>query len=374
LSDIWDVIVVGAGPAGSVAAREISRLGRRVLLVDKANFPRSKVCGSCLNLSALGSLTKIGLESLTADCQSIPLTSVRLAAVGRQVGFSLPGGEALSRDSFDVALIEAAKAAGAEFHSGVSAKLLPDSGELRQLLLNDEAVQTRVVIAADGLNGTLLQQERAKPTIREASRIGAGVMVKNYPDFYQPGTIFMAVGSGGYVGLVQVEGGQLDLAAAFDPEFIRESAGLGNAAEKILQKAGFPAIPNLRDEPWRGTPTLTRSPMQLAGPRWFAIGDAAGYVEPFTGEGMAWAIASGVAVAPLAVQEWYPGLAKQWTATHAAVIRSRQGVCRTLAEVLRSPWLCSLAIRGLQFFPALARPIIAKLNKPTRLYVPGVPR
>ena len=57
VNQTWDVIVVGAGPAGSLTARELARLGRRVLLVDKASFPRPKVCGCCLSGSALAALS-----------------------------------------------------------------------------------------------------------------------------------------------------------------------------------------------------------------------------------------------------------------------------------------------------------------------------
>jgi menaquinone-9 beta-reductase len=372
LSEIWDCIVVGAGPAGSVAAREIARRGRKVLLLDKATFPRRKVCGCCLNQSALTSLQSIGLGSLTADCQAVPLEGVRLASSGREVDLSLPGGVALSRDVLDVALIQEAELAGVDFRSGVTAKLGPREGDFRTVEFNGQLARTRLVIAADGLNSSLLQNERDKPILRADSRIGAGVIVRDFPSFYEPGRIFMAGGSGGYVGLVQVENEQLDLAAAFDPEFVRNSGGLGQAAELTLQQSGFPSIVGLANQPWKGTPALTRSPQQLAGERWFAIGDAAGYVEPFTGEGMAWAMASGIAVTELATQPWQPSLIPQWEKLHKQLIRSRQQVCRILAEVLRRPWLCSLSIRTLRHFPKLANPILAKLNKST-FSLPGVP-
>ena len=57
----WDALVIGAGPAGSVAARELARRGCRVLLVDKATFPRPKVCGCCVNGAAIRALERLGL-------------------------------------------------------------------------------------------------------------------------------------------------------------------------------------------------------------------------------------------------------------------------------------------------------------------------
>ena len=68
----WDAVVVGAGPAGSVAARELARRGVSVLLVDKATFPRAKVCGCCLNAAALDTLAKIGLADLPRRCGAVP--------------------------------------------------------------------------------------------------------------------------------------------------------------------------------------------------------------------------------------------------------------------------------------------------------------
>src|SRR5580658_10826881 len=80
-SSIWDVIVIGAGPAGSVTALELARLGCRVLLVDKASFPRSKVCGCCLNGAAIGTLHDLGLGNVLAD--AVSLNRVSIAAGSR---------------------------------------------------------------------------------------------------------------------------------------------------------------------------------------------------------------------------------------------------------------------------------------------------
>jgi flavin-dependent dehydrogenase len=354
----WDAVVVGAGPAGSVAARELARRGARVLLVDKALFPRTKVCGSCLNAAALAALDAVKLAHVPKECGAVPLHSVRLAAGRRSADVPLAGGVAVSRQEFDAALVEEAIAAGATFRDGVVVKP------------HDVVEIARVVIVATGLAG-------AQGSIQSGSRLGAGVIVPAdvVPDFFASGTIFMATGRGGYVGLVRVEDDCLDVAAAFDADFVRSCGGLGPAAELILKQTGWPAIPGLADLPWRGTPALTRRPAAVAGHRFFAVGDAAGYVEPFTGEGMAWAIASAAAVAPFAlrgIEKWDDALIGEWQRTHSRLIRSRQGVCRVAARVLRSPALTSLAVRALGVFPALARPVIRALNHPATLH--GFPK
>ena len=336
----WDVVVVGAGPAGSVAARELARRGRSVLLLDKATFPRPKVCGCCLNGSALATLTAVGLGDLPARCGAVPLHHTRLYAGGRTAEVRLPAGVALSRSALDVVLIRAAVDAGVAFLPGCPHGL-------------GDSVAAGVRVLATGLRG--------EPAT--GSRIGGGVIDPLAPAAYRPGVIHMAVGRGGYVGAVRLEDGRLDLAAAFDAPFVKAVGGLGEAAADVLRQAGATPIPGIELLPWKGTPALTRRPAAVAGPDWLAAGDAAGYVEPFTGEGMAWALASGVAAAALAA-DWHPGRPAEWERYFARRLRPRQRVCRAAAAALRSPRACTVIVRLLALAPALARPVTRALNRP----------
>ena len=77
----WDALVIGAGPAGSVTARELARRGRRVLLVDRATFPRSKVCGGCLNGAAIRTLERLGLGRVLEG--ALPLDDAPCRGRGR---------------------------------------------------------------------------------------------------------------------------------------------------------------------------------------------------------------------------------------------------------------------------------------------------
>src|SRR5205807_1765500 len=76
----WDVVIIGAGPAGAMAARQLARFGKSVLLIDKMHFPRWKVCGCCLSPGALATLRATGLGRLVACCGAVPLYNVELAA------------------------------------------------------------------------------------------------------------------------------------------------------------------------------------------------------------------------------------------------------------------------------------------------------
>jgi len=323
-----------------------------VLLVDKAAFPRAKVCGCCLNASAVATLGRLGLGHVLDG--AVPLDRVTVAAGSRTAELRLPRGAALSREVFDARLVDEAVRAGAEFRPGTVVK-----GE------SDLLSQGRVVLLASGLAGGEAVPERR-------SRVGAGVILpaEAAPGFFAAGTIYMATGRGGYVGLVRVEGDRLDVAAAFDRAFVKAEGGPGPAAAAILAGVGWPIPTGLADAHWKGTPSLTRRPAALGGHRLFVVGDAAGYVEPFTGEGMAWALASAAALAPLAaraVRGWSDDLVSEWEAVHRRVVGRRQRVCRVVSRVLRSPALTGLAVRALRLLPALSRPVVRALNRPAPL-------
>jgi flavin-dependent dehydrogenase len=228
-------------------------------------------------------------------------------------------------------------------------------------------VAARILVVADGLGGKLVARAGVSAVAAApGARIGAGVVAAEGPEFYAPGMIYMACGRYGYLGLVRLEDGRLDLAAAFDPHWVRDCGGPGRAASALLAEVAWPAVPRLAELGWRGTPALTRRARRLAAERLFLLGDAAGYIEPFTGEGMAWALASARMLAPLAaraVEHWHPMLARQWSEAHRRLIGRRQLVCRLLAAVLRSPRLTRSLVRLLACAPALAAPVVRYLGE-----------
>jgi flavin-dependent dehydrogenase len=371
----WDVVVVGAGPAGALAARESARRGLRVLLVDREPFPRWKVCGCCLSARALQTLASVGLGDLPRHCGAVPLREVYLAAPHRGALVALPAGAALSRQALDAALVEAAVAAGVVFRPRTRAALGEGNAGGWTVLLGQgevyEEVRTRLVIAADGLTGDLLTGVSGfRIETAPAARVGAGVISDSGPTFYRPGTIFMACGTGGYLGLVRLEDGRLDLAAAFDLTQVRAHGGPGRAAAALLDAVGWPAVPGLERLPWRGTPRLTLWRTPLAAERLFALGDAAGYVEPFTGEGIAWALAGAAALAPLAAraaQQWQPALAAEWASRYRKAVAGRQRACRLTARVLRHPRLVGALLGLLARAPGFAAPFVRYLHQPSAI-------
>lgn len=371
----WDVVVIGAGPAGAVAARQLSLRGARVLIVDKKSFPRPKVCGACLNGAALQVLESIGLGGLPTRLGGVSLDGVRIGIAGRLQDLPLPRGVAVSRSRFDDALAAAAVDAGARFLCDARASIVETTADARRIRLTrrdgETTVSARVVVAASGLGGIGLTDGLEMRTRIEArSRVGAGCAVAAFPTFYRPGTIFMAVGKGGYVGLVRVEEGMLNAAAAFERRFLRSCGGPADAAARVLSGSGFPSVPALAEAEWRGTVELTRSTRPVALDRVFLVGDATGYVEPFTGEGMAWALMSARAVEALvlqAVDDWNPALAQSWSIAHHQLLSGRLRTCRAVALLLRSPRLASAAFATASRLPGLSGRIIDHINAASTL-------
>jgi flavin-dependent dehydrogenase len=374
-SRAWDAIVVGAGPAGAIAAFELARAGARVLLVDKATFPRRKVCGGCLNQRALAALRDAGLERHIASLGPKPQRQLRLAAGRAEARLDLPGTVSLSRERLDAALVAAAVDAGAVFLPGRRARIREGDrcvGDTRGIDLvgaggdNPVQVRGRVVVAADGLGGALATEALGGERLRRRSRIGAGaVLEESVRVDWDDATINMAVGRAGYVGSVRVEDGRWNVAAAIDPEAVRRHSGIAPVVCGILREVGWSVPGDLLDAAWRGTPPLWRQPRKVAAERLFVVGDAAGYVEPFTGEGMAWALTAGRAVAPFvlrAIRRWDPGLVAQWTHDLHHDVQRGQTVSRLMARALGNRTLAVLITSLLAAWPWLGAPAISRLN------------
>ena len=357
----FDAVVVGAGPAGSVAAKLLGEQGASVLLVDRAPFPRWKVCGACLSRGALSQLASVGLDDLVARLGGVPLTQLALRAPGVSASVRLDGSVAVSRAELDSALVRAAQDAGVTFWPSARAEVggLEAGGRAVKISRagSMERVSARVVVDASGLG----RATRAKA----GARIGLGceLTAPSYP--VAAGILHMVVARSGYVGLVRVESGTMNIAAAIDPDTVARS-GPRDAVSALLVGAGMPPLSADVAGEWRGTPPLTRIGGDYGAECLFRVGDAAGYVEPFTGQGMSWAVADGRAVAALAsrgIESWQGSLLEEWRAYRGARRRRSERLCRTLAWGLRRPWLVEASVRLLGLVPSLAVPVVGRAGR-----------
>ena len=367
----WDVVVAGAGPAGAVCALVLANRGVAVLLVDKCEFPRDKVCGSCLNGAALSALCAAGLHDQPAALGAVRLTGMRIRAGNREALLRLPKSVAVSRRALDVSLVRAAIAAGAEFLPSVEATLDRQSDGARAVRLRDGTAgaraTTQVAVAADGLAGGFLKEfDGLTPTIADYAPLGFGAIVEEPSDFFPAGTIFMGCTPRGYVGVVRLEDGRLDIALALDRGAAKSAGGTSAAAVAVLRESGLPCPASIAGASFRGTPLLTRSRACVAGAGLVVIGDAAGYVEPLTGEGMAWALQQAILAAALiheSILRRDPGHTRHWQEQHARFFRGRRNACRLASWMRRRFQLGSLVVGLLGHVPALAAPWIRSIDR-----------
>ena len=355
-----------------IAARELARRGVKTLLVDSKSFPRDKVCGGYVNGRAMAVLHSVGLGALCEDIGGKVLSEVEIRSGSQKLHVPLPKGVGVTRRRLDSALVDKAIDAGVEFlpEARATVTLDNDSCSRRVALQKDGQVTTvfraKVVLACDGLNHSSLREWRVfRSRVAPRARIGVGGVIEDASVCYRGGRIYMTIGPRGYVGITRVEEGQVCLAAALDVDYVRQ-CGMRDAVLHLLEDAKTPIAPALRRMLYRGTPPLTRRTPVLAAQRVFLLGDAAGYVEPFTGEGMAMAWTAAKRVVPLAeraVANWHPDLAKEWSHHYRHAVGKRLTICRTLASLIRHPWAVRTALGVLNTFPHLCAPIVGQMNR-----------
>ena len=331
MSQRYDVVVVGGGVAGATASVLLARADRRVLLLERRERGRlgEKVCGCCLHRRGVAALTRLGLM----PAGGTPLRSVWLSRVDRRgqrrVRLPLRQGVVLRRSVLDGHLLDAAEAAGVVVRDGVRAWVADGMVEVGGV-----SIEAERVVLATGLGG-------ARP-VRGALLHGVGTVLPASLD----GVTSMPVGTvwlmsdartrsvgGGYLGLVRLPGGGLDLAAAVTTGVAREPASW---ASRLLAAAGEVRLAAAAGAaPWRSVGPLRRAAAPDASGTSVRAGDAAGYAEPLTGEGMAWAVQSAekVVAAVLADDAHRPRRWRGW-ADRLSWSRRRCHLTSAAAQVL----------------------------------------
>jgi geranylgeranyl reductase family protein len=276
----FDAIVVGAGPAGSVTAIHLTRGGARVLLLDKARFPRDKPCG--------GGLTMRAVRELPVSPE--PVVEHRVDRLGLRLRyathFERRGREPLilmtQRVRLDHYLVEQAAAEGADVRDGVKVTDVSADERRVSLRVDDEPVEADVLVGADGANGTV------RRTLGLGRDYVLGVALEgNVPndvvgdDRYR-GVAELELGiiPGGY-GWVFPKGDHVNVGVG---GWEREGPGLRAHLAELCQHHG---IPHEAVEAIRGHRLPLRRPGSTASRgRTLVVGDAAGLVDPLSGDGM----------------------------------------------------------------------------------------
>jgi geranylgeranyl reductase family protein len=356
-----EVLVVGAGPAGSVAAKTLAGAGRDVLLVEAHEHPRPKACAEYASPRIADELARL---APAPDWRQVarPVGGMEVVR-GRdrvRIGYRDRAGRTRSawgveRLAFDALLAATAAAAGAELWERTRLeRLVAARGRVRGAVLGTpdgpREVRADWVVGADGARSTVarLLGVARQPRIR---RIGLITHVDGDGGLDDHGE--MHVGDGYYVGLAPLPGGGLNVGMAL-PMATREPA------ERRYQRAiaGLPAVRERltglrRTTPLRGVSPIGHRVTHAAGPGWLLVGDAAGFLDPFTGEGIYRALRSGRAAAEAIIED--PGRADvRYADVRQGVFAAKTALTWVVQAMLAAPPVLGYALRRLEARPETA--------------------
>jgi len=307
MSETVDVVVVGSGPAGTAAAITAVAHGLRVVCVDKAQFPRDKTCGDGLTANALRLLEALGVS--TADLLETQPAFVRetvlVSPSGRRVRLPLPGDGAhaavVRRRALDAALVRVARRRGVEIREGCGIDELKQDDEHVRLTLGDgSTIAARFVVGADGHWSTV--RRALEP---DAPRdLGEWHAVRQYFDDVDDKRLWVIFERDllpGYAWVFPLPGGRANVGYGVLRADGRSGRELKDLWPDLLARPVVRDIlgPRARaSDPVRAWPIPARyDPARLAHGRVLFAGDAAGVVDPMTGEGIAQAIETGMLAA-----------------------------------------------------------------------------
>ncbi|MBG93036.1 MAG: hypothetical protein CL792_03550 [Chloroflexi bacterium] len=290
-----DVIVIGAGPAGSTAAREISSLGWNVLLLDKSRFPRDKPCGGGVTIRT-DELLPFSLDPVIEDVVYGAHLRLRDGRIVTRYT-KKPITYMTQRIRLDAFLVEQSQRSGVEFRDGIAVthvrRLAPDQFEV--IDRSGEKYTSRVLIGADGANGIVSKNLGYENPIERAIAIEGNMPFFNgIPEEYK-GMVGLNFGlvKGGY-GWIFPKGDHLNI--GIGGWKINVGNSLRSDLANLCDIYGFD-FSKLEQIRGHHLPLIRPGTLVSAGGS-AVIGDAAGLVDPLSGEGIYGAIASGVSIAP----------------------------------------------------------------------------
>jgi flavin-dependent dehydrogenase len=312
-----DVAIVGAGPAGSTVAAALARHDLDVVVLERAPTWRWRAGGVFTSPAAVTALERAGLDPDTLRDLARPISAMRLeTSDGTHVRLTYGadhGGRpavGLDRSRLDPALEELARVAGATIRraSEVRAVHLPGHGPAT-LELGDGTLTATVVVGADGAHSIVARAAGVDRPVRLPPRIGLTWHVADPRSSAADGPPIdarMVVIDDGYVGLAPVPGERLNIGIVLGASWHEQIARDGAAA---TVRRALRQVPRVDDDQveWAdatacdriaGAWPLGARVTQRAGRGWFLVGDAAGFLDPFTGEGLHRALVSTELAAP----------------------------------------------------------------------------
>ena len=394
-------MIVGAGPAGAVAAIVLARAGARVRVIERATFPRDKLCGDTVNPGTLARLRRLGLDD-GLDARALRVDGMRVTGEG---GVVIDGryprgqsGRAIVRRDLDWMLLQQAMAAGCEYEPAVAVRraVFDDQRGARRVTGvvvgangHERAIPARVVVAADGRHSTIafglgLARHPSRPRrwavgayFEDVSplTINAETAEHAEQDSLRAQRALRCTSSFGemhvrrncYIGVAPVPGDLTNVclvrpSRAADPALADPTALLARAlaSDRLLRDRFADAR--------LVAPPVVLGPLAVDAPRatvdgLLLAGDAAGFIDPMTGDGLRFAVQGGELAAHAALEAIEHG----WSGVHARLAAERRRAFagkwrfnRALRALVSSPRSVDAAAIAARFAPGVLRAIIAR--------------
>jgi menaquinone-9 beta-reductase len=336
----YDVIVVGSGPAGATAAAISAESGLRTLVIERAFFPRDKVCGDCLNPACWEVFDRLGIAAKIAALPSsrlqwVEFVNLRGARIRQPLPQEEPGEVALRRRLLDEALLNRARDLGAEVWHGEPVMGLTEGWHVQT---ETRVVHAEFLIAADGRNSSVARFLRHFPQTR-TDRIAYQT---HFAANWEP-HVALELWPQGYLGRQTVDQCTVGVCVVSRPALAEEFRRL------IARRFGLAS-----DHRWSSIAPLSRKPVITDRAKLFYVGDAARVVEPFTGEGILYALKSGL----LAAETIKKSIAnradyrQEYWETHRRLYAGRLWINRLARWSVLHPHLSSNVLELLRRFPA----------------------
>ncbi|HEX7997334.1 MAG TPA: NAD(P)/FAD-dependent oxidoreductase [Pyrinomonadaceae bacterium] len=387
-SDIYDVLIAGGGPAGTCAAIHLATGGARVLLVEQKKFPRAKLCGEFISPECLAHFKRLGVAERMTTAGGANLTETIFYS-RRGAGVSMPsewfgfeGGAALglSRAEMDARLLRRAHEAGVEvLEEAQAAGLLVEGGRVRgvRVKMDERARDIRATLTIDATGRSRLlarrveagnrsdaaaRQKRARLVAFKAHLEGARSAAGSCEIYFY---------RGGYGGLSRVENGVSNLCFIAAAEDVRACNGEPERVMREIVATNRRAAETLADvrvqSEWLAVALDGFGRRRLIpAPGLMAVGDAASFIDPFTGSGMLMALESGELAAGV-IARHLPGLLRNGSDERLEFQALADDYRARYKERFNSRLRVCSILRRAVFVPRLAEAGIAVLNASRRV-------
>jgi flavin-dependent dehydrogenase len=378
------IAIVGAGPAGSSLAIRLATAGFSVTLIERERFPRHKLCGEFISPECLRHFRELGVLARMLDAGGQRISETRFYAMnGRSTAVPsgwLGNGElalSLSRSEMDLALLERARDCGVNVLDGTSVTGVEKDGErIIGLTLPNQKDTSHVVdadlfIDATGRTAVLSKLSARSDTESrtkspKAKIIGFKAHVRGADIHHDRCEIYSF--PGGYSGLSPVENGLANHCIMVKTDSVREHEG---DADRIVSELVFQNT-RARQTLGHAEPVTRWLSVAVTGfgkrettiaANAFSVGDAAAFIDPFTGSGMLMAMESSEILAECIIER-REDIAADYKLLHADRFRRRLAVCRVLRYAAFVPALGTLAVSALSASSGLRR-VLARSTRPT---------